>query len=266
LASFHRQNVFAMPLIGISLLAQLLCAVHCVRHGRNRMWLSVILLLSIPGCLAYVFFEVFPQYAGRREVRLAKAVALRRLDPERDIRAARDALDVANTAANQLALGDALAESGHWQEAIIHYERGVSMGPSGDRVSQVKLALANLEAGYADKARALLEELPPSLSNGENDRAKLLLARSLEGCGETTKALEYYADVGGRLPGGEAQCRQAALLIAEGRGAEAFPLLLEVERMVKSVDRLEKARQAEMYAWASRMLAELRGQGDQTGV
>jgi hypothetical protein len=247
-----------MPLIGISIFVQIACAIHCIRNGRNSKWLWVIIGLSLPGCLAYTVFEIFPQYAGRREVRIAKAVALKKLDPERDVRAALDALQLADTAANRTALGDALVEFGSHGEAIPHYRAALGKAPGKDRATQFKLARAELEAGNPAAARDQLRSLPESGSASENDRAKLLLARALDDCGEKDAALELYADVGKRLPGGEAQCRRAALLMKLNRQDEAAQELEEVERLVKRLDRYERAQQREMYDWAARTLGELR--------
>ena len=60
------------------------------------------------------------------------------------------------------------------------------------------------------------------------------------------------------MPGGEAQCRQAALLIALGRERDAVQPLIEVERRLQRLDRIERASHADMYDWAARTLAELR--------
>lgn len=251
-----------MPVaILLSILAQIACAVHCIRHGRNSLWLMVIIFLSIPGCLAYAFFEILPEYSGRREVRAAKSAALRKLDPEREIRAARDALELADTAANRTALGDALAAAGRWSEAAANYREARARSPSGDRPTQLKLAVAEIEAGRAGEARALLESLPPSGSPSENDRAALFLARALEACGDKDRALALYAELGERMAGCEALCRQAALLVGEGRAAEARAPLEEVARRVKRLDRHQRARDSDMYAWAERTLAELRQAG-----
>jgi hypothetical protein len=248
-----------MHLIGISVLLQIACAVHCVRNGRNGMWLMVILFFSVVGCLAYAWFEILPQYAGRREVRAVKAAASRKLDPDRDIRRARDAVDTADTAANRIALGDALAGTGSWDEAAIHYTQAIARSPGGgDHTAKVKLARAELEAGDPAAARALLSALPPSGSPSENDRSALLLARAHDDLGEGEQALALYEDVGQRLAGAEAQCRQAALLIRLGRRAEAIAPLEEAERRARRMDRFECSREAEMYDWAERSLRELR--------
>ncbi|QAY78831.1 tetratricopeptide repeat protein [Sphingosinicella sp. BN140058] len=248
-----------MHLIGLSLLLQIACAVHCVRNHRNSMWLMVILFFSVLGCLAYAWFEILPAYAGRREVRAVKAAASRKLDPERDIRNAREALETADTAANRIALGDALADAGAWDDAIVHYNQALAKSAGGnDRATKVKLARAELETGQATGARELLESLAPSGSPSENDRTALLLARSLDDLGESEAALALYRDVGERLAGAEAQCREAALLIRLDRHAEAVPVLEEAERRAKRIDRFERSRDAEMYDWAARTLAELR--------
>jgi hypothetical protein len=247
-----------MPIIYLSIAIQIFCAVHCIRNGRNSLWLLVIIFLSFPGCAAYAIFEIFPSYAGRREVRAVRQAAVKAIDPARDLRRAREALDTADTAANRMALADALAAQGKCDEAIPHYEAAERKTPGADRVVQLKLARACFEAGRSARARTLLEALPPSGSQSENDRASLLHARLLEETGEPERALALYADVGTRLPGAEAQCRQAALLISLGRGAEALPLLVETERRAKMMDRYERARDADMFAWAADSLAELR--------
>ena len=248
-----------MPIIGLSILIQIACAVHCVRNNRNSMWLMVIIFLSLPGCAAYAIFEILPAYAGRREVRALKTAAARKLDPDRDIRLAREAVETADTAANHTALADSLAAKGEWKEAAAHYREALHRAPGGgDRPTKVKLARAELEAGDDVAARALLETLPPSASDSENDRAALLLARALEGCGETARALALYDELGRRMAGCEAQCRLAALLIASGRRAEAVEPLAEVERRVKRLDKFERAKDPAMYDWAARTLAELR--------
>src|SRR3954468_13968556 len=241
-----------------SILVQIACAVHCVRGGRNSLWLMVIIFLSLPGCLAYFIFEILPGLSGRREVRAVRRAAVKALDPEREIRLAREAVEIADTAANRIALADALVALGRWNEAIPHYDIAEGKAPGVDRPTRFKLAVACFEAGKSDRARELLESLPPSNSQSENDRAALLLARLFEEDKETERALALYAELGERMPGAEAQCRQAALLMTIGRRREALPLLSEAERRARRMDRQERAKQSDMYDWAAQNLAELR--------
>jgi hypothetical protein len=238
---------------------QIACVVHLIRNNRNNLWLWAIILLPIAGSAAYLVVEILPGLFQRREVRAAKAAAVRRFDPDRELRAAREAVDVADTAATRTALADALAEAGNWGEAVRHYREAVAKTPGKDRTARFKLARACLESGNTTEARRLLESLPESASPSENDRAALLLARTLEETGDTDRAIALYAELGERMPGAEAQCRQAALLIGGGRPGEAVPLLEEAERRARRLDKMERRKEAEMYDWAARTLAELRG-------
>lgn len=248
-----------MPvIIGFSVIVQIVCAVHCVRGGRNQMWLMVIIFLSLPGCFAYFIFEILPGLTQRREVRAAQGAVARKLDPERELRGAREALEMADTAANRIALADRLAELERWAEAVPEYETGLRKAPRPERGIAMRLARAAFEGGDAAKARAVLDDLPGTSSRVEADRSQLLMGRVLEEQGETARALALYYELGERLPGAEAQCRQAALLMRLGRRQEARAVLEEVERRVRRLGRHERGREREMYDWAARTLAELR--------
>jgi hypothetical protein len=242
-----------MQFIALSLLLQIICAAHCVKTKRSGMWLTVIMLLSVPGCIAYLLFEVLPPYLSRREVKAAGAAAARAIDPTGPVRRARDALETADTAANRMRLADALGAEGQWAEAILHYEEAVERAPRGDAQSRLALASALLEAGSAERARLLVEE-----ADAPGDKARLLHARTMEETGEPERALLIYAELGERMAGGEALCRQAALLLAQGREEEALAPLVEVERRLRRIDKFERAAHSEMYCWAERTLAELR--------
>jgi 16S rRNA G966 N2-methylase RsmD len=82
----------------------------------------------------------------------------------------------------------------------------------------------------------------------------------LEADGETRRALAIYAEIGERMIGAEALCRQAAILLSQGRDAEALPLLAEAAKRARQMDRYERARNADMYDWAAEQLSELRAQ------
>jgi hypothetical protein len=237
------------------------CIIHCLRTRRNPYWILPILVFPLVGSLAYLLVEVAPGLAQRREVRMAKAAAVKSIDPEREVRAAREALDTADTAANRIAMGDALADQEKWVDSTLHYREALARSPRGDRATQMKLARANLEAGNAAEARRLVETLPETNSAAERDRASLLLARALAELGETEAAISLFGDVGERMPGGEALCRQAALLLERGRDAEAVVPLAEAERRTRRLDKYERLRDRDMYDWAERTLAELRARG-----
>lgn len=109
-----------------------------------------------------------------------------------------------------------------------------------------------------EKALSLLQSLPSVTVQSDRDRVTLLTARILEDLGRNEEAIERYADVVERLPGDEARCRYAALLLKVGRKGEARRLLEDVEHRMKYLDRHTRKAEAPMYDWAMRELGTLR--------
>lgn len=249
-----------MPYIAI-IGVQVLCIVHLMRNGRNPLWLSALIFLPVVSAFAYLVVEILPGMGSNRHVRTARSNVVALIDPERDLRAARDALDLADTAANRLRVADALAGLGRHDEAITLYRESIRMTVGDpDLRTQGKLAASLYESGQGAEALALLDALPEPAGQSEKDRHALLRAKTLEHLGRNAEALTLYEDVVMRIPGEEARCRYAALLIAEGWERRAIKVLEEVESRMKRLDRQQRAADAAMYRWAGETLARLRGQ------
>ncbi|WP_260598826.1 hypothetical protein [Sphingomonas endolithica] len=103
------------------LAVQVMLIIDVIRNGRNQLWIMALMFLPGPSTIAYLVIEVYPRLHGNRHVRTARAKAVAKLDPEREVRSARDALDLADTAANRIRLGDALAGLGRFDEALPLY-------------------------------------------------------------------------------------------------------------------------------------------------
>jgi hypothetical protein len=249
-----------MPLIAIGIIAlQVACVIHLVRNGRPPLWLSAIIFLPVAGSLAYFIIEVLPGMQGNRHVRSVRANAIAAIDPEREVRAARDALDLADTAANRLRLGDALAGLGRHGEAIPLYREAIRITDADtDPRTQAKLATSLYETGQSAEALALIDAIDPPVGQSERDRQQLLRAKIFEHLDRKDEALALYADVATRMPGEEARCRYAALLLDQGWERKAVTVLEEVESRMKRLDRLQRAADADMYRWAGETLARLR--------
>lgn len=236
---------------------QITCIVDVIRRGRNTFW--ILPLLIAPGVSAVVDFiiEILPGLQHNRHVRTARQQIVEKIDPERELRAAQRALEISETMANHLRLADALAELGRHQEALKHYQRGAGARP--DFRTGEKLARSMFMNDQPGDALAMIERLPPVNGQSDRDRVGLLKARVLEELGRTDEALAVYGDVCERLPGDEARCRCAALLIKAGRRPEARRILEDVEHRMKFLDRHARSSEASMYDWAMRELAALRG-------
>jgi hypothetical protein len=241
-----------------SILIQILCIVHVIKTGRNQMWIMAIGFMSIIGCAAYFIAEILPTLSQNRHVRTARAQVSSMVDPERELRQATNALDLADTAANHIAVADAFAALGRHFDALAHFRKALAMMPGKDARTQFRLAQSLFETGDAPGTIELLDQLPPSSSIGDNDRHKLLRARALGELGKYTDASLIYDDIILRIPGEEARCRYAALLLQNNQSGRAREVLEDVERRMKRLDRNQRAAESAMYSWAMEQLATLR--------
>lgn len=246
-----------MIFAGAILAIQIACLIHVVRTGRNQIWIGALMFPPVASAIAYFIVEILPGLRHNRHVRTVQAKAVARIDPEREVRATRDALDLADTAANRIRLADAYAELDRHAEAVVLFEEALEKGPA-DAMTRRKLARSLFETGAAAEALAMIERDEPPSGQGERDRQDLLRARILEALGRKDEALAVYADIVTRLPGEEARVRYAALLLDRGWDNRALRVLEEVEGRMKRLDRQQRAAEAEMYSWAMAKLAGLR--------
>lgn len=235
---------------------QVAMVIDVIRNGRNRIWIMALLFLPVASTIAYLVIEVFPRFQHNRHVRVAREKIVDKLDPERELRAARDALEVTDTMANRLRVADALSALGRHQEALPFYQRGA--GPKPDFRSGEKLARCLYLNDQPQEALNTLDALPSVVGQSDRDRAALLRARVLEDLGRADEALPIYADVSQRFSGDEARCRYAALLLKVGKRGQARLVLEEVEHRMSRLDRQLRSANAPMYDWAMRELTGLR--------
>jgi hypothetical protein len=235
---------------------QVYCIVDVIRRGRNSIWIMALVFLPVASGVAYLIVEVLPGLQGNRHVRVARQKIAEKIDPERELRAAQQALDIADTMANRLRVADALTALGRHAEALPLYERGAGARP--DFRTGEKLARSLFLNDRPDKALSILDGLPKVTAQSEVDRVTLLRGRILEDMGRNDEALGCYAEVVERLPGDEARCRYAALLLKVDRKADARKVLEQVEHRMKYLDRQTRAAEAPMYDWAMRELTSLR--------
>ena len=245
-----------MPFFILSALIQICCVVHIIRTGRNQMWLLAVVFLPIAGSAAYFLLEVGPGLWGGRQAQAVRTSAIKALDPERELRAAVDALKLTETPANHIRAGDALAALGRGEEAIGHFEAALSGVNAGDRSTKFRLATVLLATGKAARALEIIDSLPASASS-DSDRNLLLRAKCLEALDRPAEAMVIYADIVTRVPGEEVRCRYAALLLAAHRNTEARTLLTEVSDRARRLTRRQRAAEARMYDWAATELAKL---------
>lgn len=236
---------------------QLACIVHVFRSGRNTAWVMAIAFLPMVGILAYFIVEILPGLPRDRRVREARTKIADRVDPERRVREARDAVEFSDTAGHRLEYGDALMARERFDTALDEFRAAERLSPHVDRAIGMRIAEAAYGAGRYGEALAALDRLPETISRTELDRRAFLRAKTAEADGRADEALAIYRDIVGRVPGDEVRCRMAALQIAAGDRAGARDMLKEVERRMKRTPPVTLKAEATMYDWVKRTLADL---------
>ena len=233
-----------LGLYGLGLLFSIALCVHVVRTGQNMMWLFIILFLSPIGGGVYLVAIVVPGLTRSPAARKAREAARETLDPTRDYRQAKQAVDDSPTVHNRMRLAAAAGALGRWDEAEELYRAAAQGVHAEDSDLAYGLAHAQVELGRFAEARPILESL--EAAGPRTAQTALQLARVYEGLGELDKAETAYDFAAARLPGLEGLARQAAFLARTGRKAQAQDALNEID---KRLERTNPRFQKEGRQW-----------------
>ena len=223
-----------MPvLIALTAVVQALLLYHVYRSGRPYWWAVIILSLPLIGCVAYYALEVFPGSQQHRSARRAARQLARAFNPSAELKHRLEALATCPSVSNKIAAADEFMRCGIFNEAVRLYHDAL-VGPHADDPSLVLgLARAHVNNGTFHDAQAALGRLKSLDARYRPEEARLLYARTLEGMGETEKALAEYADLVSVYVGLEARCRYGMLLKQIGSTSQAdrvFQEMLEYAR------------------------------------
>jgi hypothetical protein len=218
-----------MTYLIIALVIEALLVIHCIRTGRNTIWIWVIILLPFAlGAIAYLAMEVIPELLRGRAARRATRSVTRALDPERDLRAAADRAATSGNVAAKQEYGDELVRQGRPAEAVTIYREALTGLYEHDPKLMLGLARAQFDLGEFAAARATLDRLIEANPEFRSPEGHLLYARALEGEGNVAKALDEFRVLAPSFPGAEAAVRFARLLRSEGETAAAQKVLDEL--------------------------------------
>lgn len=228
-----------LPLLGLSLLFSILLCVHAVRSGREMYWLWIILMFQPIGGLVYFLAILAPSVIRGPTARKASEAARETLDPTRDYRTAKQAVDDSPTVYNRMRLATAAGELGRWDEAEAVYRAAAQGVHAQDSDLVYGLARSLVELGRYAEARPLLEKL--EAENPRTPQTALQLGRVYEALGEMDKADPAFQHAAARLPGMEGLARQAAFFARTGRKDQAQDALTEIDkRLARANPRFQK--------------------------
>jgi hypothetical protein len=197
--------------------------VHCIKTGRNWLWIWVLIWPGIGAiaALAYIAIEILPDlFRSRTAQRTARGLK-RAVDPFADLRRYENEARLAGNVDARQRYADELARHGRYEEATEQYRQALTGLYVHDPNLMLGLARAQFGSGGAAASRGTLEELFRHNPDFRAPEAQLLYARALEGEGNVQKALEQYRALANSYPGAEAAVRYAQLLDTQGQRDEA---------------------------------------------
>ena len=242
-----------MPLIILTFIVQCCFVYHVFKTGRPAWWAYVILGAPVVGCIAYYFVEIFP---GSREHLVANRATrdiARALNPDKDLKRCLEAVEIAPTVVNKVALAQEWLRFGRAQEAIDLY-RETRTGPHADDPDlALGLALAMPQPMTSRKRARSPKSCEPSTGKFRENDVALLHARALEGLGEHTSALDEYERLADAAVGLEAKMRYGQLLKRLGHETQARSVFEAVLAHAKRFN----VKHEEEQAWVSVARKEL---------
>lgn len=229
--------MFSLGLLGIvSIVIQVVLIIHCIKTGRNWLWIWVLILpyIAFFGMIAYVAVEIVPDLFRSAPARRAARGMKKALDPGADLRRLSEQARVTGGVAALQHYADELTRHSRFDEALATYRDALKGLYAHDPNLLLGIARAQFGKGDASAARATLDELHRENPDFRSPEAQLLHARALEAEGSVTEALAAYQALAPAYPGAEASVRYAQLLAAQGqrdRAASVARELLEQARI-----------------------------------
>lgn len=169
-----------MPYLGILIYAcQLGVLIHAVRTGRPNYWFYILLLAPGLGIAAYILVELLPEWLNLRPVRDARKQLVDTVDPERRLRALRQAHGDLDTTANRVPLAEELLRLDRAEAALPLLEDSM-VGVHADDPTFARLrAEALLRLGRPQEAVDLLTAVAGTQPETGDSKRKLVRARAL---------------------------------------------------------------------------------------
>ena len=199
-------------------------AFHAVKTGKGAMWVTIIIVFPVVGCLAYYFMEVFPGTREERTLRRHIHDIAKALNPDGELK--RRAEEVTSNASvdNRARLADECLDKGMFDEAIRLSEGCLEGVHANDARVLFSCARAYFYNGNNRQAEEILARLEKTHPKYRRDEAQLLEARVFDAVGETDRSLAIYGRLRNTYVGFEAKYRLGVLLKRLGRQREADEL------------------------------------------
>jgi hypothetical protein len=242
----------------LSIAIQAALIIHCIKTGRNFIWIWVLVLLPLAGVIAYLAVELLPELLGSRTTRRRMTYVKKALNPGAELRQLAQRAEIGGSVEARQRHAEELLRLGRNEEAIAEFRRCLNGLYEHDPNLMLGLVRAQFAAGASSDARATLDALIRHNPEFRSPDGHLLYARALEKEGQTARALEEYKTLTAYYPGAEATVRYAGLLRAQGEAGTAAGLLRALLQQAAIAPRHYRRAQEEWLKQAERELATLK--------
>ncbi len=216
------------PILLLSIVLQIGCAVHVIRTGRPMYWIFLLLIGTYIAVAVYLVAEVVPEMRNSPGARRAMRDARNRIDPARQKRQAAAQLDLADTADNRRRLAEESLRTGDFAHAEELYRSALQGMYKTDPHLMLGLARAQFGQGQAQPTRDTLDALIAANPQFRSSEGHLLYARALEAMADVPAALHEYEALAQGYPGEEGRARYAQLLLRDGQLDKAQAVFAEI--------------------------------------
>jgi hypothetical protein len=247
-----------MWLLILSIAIQALLVIHCIKTGRNQIWIWVLVLLPYAGVLAYVAVELLPELLNNRTTRRTMRDVKKALNPEGELRQLARRAELGGGVDARVRHAEELMRLDRHAEAVEEYRRTLQGLYEHDPNLMLGLARAQFGARQPAEARATLDALIRHNPEFRSADGHLLYARALEKEGQPERALQEYKVLAGYYPGAEATVRYARLLRQQGEIAPAAEALRGLLAQAAVAPVHYRRTQNEWLSEAERELAALK--------
>jgi hypothetical protein len=217
----------------LTYLPSILCAIHAVRTRQEMYWIWLLVIAPGLGPLIYFFAVIAPGLFGGRTARRVGGAAVRAMDPEREYRLAKQALEETPTIGNRARVADAALMLGRASEAEPLYRESLIGQFADDPAILMGHARALLELQRYQEALDQIERL--HAQNSADPEVALAYARAYEGLRRFDEADAPYRFAADRIPGLEGAARYVAFMAKAGRTADARTGLDELNRRLPKI-------------------------------
>nr|WP_315484448.1 hypothetical protein [uncultured Undibacterium sp.] len=228
-----------MPYLGVGLhvLVAIFFAIHAIRQRREMYWLMILFAFPLLGSIVYFFSIYLPDSRLQHGAKKLTSVALKALDPGKELREAQQVFELTPSAQNQMRLASAYLEADDPQQAAIQYEACLRGPFASEREIMFGAAKARLQNKQGDAALELLLKIRQLHAEFRKEQVGLLLAQSYALQGQNEAARLEFSRAASEHGSIDAYAEFAIWALSIGDVATAQTQRQEIERMQKHWDK-----------------------------